>query len=156
MALVDYITGMNNAIQTRKFFGKGDKLEDSIGAYTRDLLDQGIISPEEEVKLKQILKARFNQKGVAGLVQDAKNIAEKLGLDMNFIDAYFNYDQSQLLFSFLSTLYCFIKEYISKIAIISKNMPKYFFKSLLSNLKDNLLPTKAPIIPEKIIIFEIS
>lgn len=74
MALVDYITDMNNKIQTRKFFGKGDKSEDSIGAYTRDLLEQGIISPNEEVKLKQILKARFNQKGVEGFVQDAKNI----------------------------------------------------------------------------------
>lgn len=74
MALVDYITSMNNAIQTRKFFGKGDKLDESIGAYTRDLLEQGIISPNEEVKLKQILKARFNQKGIEGFVQDAKNI----------------------------------------------------------------------------------
>ncbi len=74
MALVDYITSMNNAIQVRKFFGKGENLEESIGAYTRDLLDKGIISPADEVELKQILKARFNQRGVKGVIQDVKNI----------------------------------------------------------------------------------
>ena len=35
-------------------------------------------------------------------LSDAKKFSNELELDMNFIDAYFNFDQSQLLFSFLS------------------------------------------------------
>ena len=35
-------------------------------------------------------------------LNDAKKFSNELELDMNFVDAYFNFDQSQLLFSFLS------------------------------------------------------
>lgn len=73
-ALIDYITNMNNAIQVRKFFGKGDNLDESIGSYTKNLLDNGLISPSEEVELKEILKSRFTQHGVSGIVSDLKNI----------------------------------------------------------------------------------
>lgn len=73
-ALVDYITNMNNAIQVRKFFGKGDNLDESIGSYTKNLLDSGLISPAEETELKEILKSRFTQHGVSGIVSDLKNI----------------------------------------------------------------------------------
>ena len=73
-ALVDYITNMNNAIQVRKFFGKGDNLDESIGSYTKNLLDNGLISPAEETELKEILKSRFTQHGVSGIVSDLKNI----------------------------------------------------------------------------------
>ena len=73
-ALVDYITNMNNAIQVRKFFGKGDNLDESIGNYTKNLLDSGLITPSEEAELKEILKSRFAQRGVSGIVSDLKNI----------------------------------------------------------------------------------
>ena len=73
-ALVDYITNMNNAIQVRKFFGKGDNLDESIGNYTKNLLDRGLITPSEEAELKEILKSRFAQRGVSGIVSDLKNI----------------------------------------------------------------------------------
>lgn len=42
-----------------------------------------------------------NQKAEKALV-DAKKISKDLDLDMNFIDAFFTFDKSQLMFSFLS------------------------------------------------------
>lgn len=73
IALADYITSMNNAIQVRKFFGKGDNIDESIGAYTKELTESGLITPSDEVEVKQILKARFNQRGVSGILSDIKN-----------------------------------------------------------------------------------
>lgn len=49
-------------------------LNKSIGAYTKKLIDSKIITPKDEIRLKEILKARFNQKGVSGWVSDIKNI----------------------------------------------------------------------------------
>lgn len=49
-------------------------LESSVGAYVKGLIDVGLISPSQEVEVRQILEARFNQRGTHGLVQDVKNI----------------------------------------------------------------------------------
>lgn len=49
-------------------------LENSVGAYVKGLIDVGLISPSQEVEVRQILEARFNQRGTHGLVQDVKNI----------------------------------------------------------------------------------
>ena len=73
-ALADYITSMNKAIQTRKFFGKDVKnIDESIGAYTKELTDNDLISAENEVEVKEILTSLFNQKGTSGIVSEAKN-----------------------------------------------------------------------------------
>lgn len=58
-------------------FTKEDResaLNKSIGAYTKNLVDNEIISIKDEAKVKQILKARFNQRGVSGVIAELKNL----------------------------------------------------------------------------------
>ena len=63
--LADYIKGMNENIQARKFFGKGENVEKSVGAYAKELADEGLISPSQEQRVKELLMARFTQRGVS-------------------------------------------------------------------------------------------
>ncbi len=80
-SLVKYIEEINDKIAARKFFGKGNKaegfnnVEDSIGAYTTDLLAKGKITPKQELELRNILNARFNPKGTHGIVGLYKNLS---------------------------------------------------------------------------------
>jgi hypothetical protein len=80
-SLVNYIEEVNNAIEARKFFGKGNKLdrynniEDSIGAYTTDLLSNGKLTPSQEMELRSMLTSRFAPKGTHGIVGLYKNLA---------------------------------------------------------------------------------
>ena len=67
-ALLMYLERMNEAIEARRFFGKGpkdmpvDTINDSIGAYTMDLVVQGKISPQDEMRLREALQSRFSDK----------------------------------------------------------------------------------------------
>jgi hypothetical protein len=67
-ALLMYLERMNEAIEARRFFGKGSKdmpldtINDSIGAYTLDLVAQGKISPQDEMRLREALQSRFSDK----------------------------------------------------------------------------------------------
>lgn len=79
-ALARYLRASNEAITARQFFGKHAKgeeinLEDSIGSFTLDLIAEGKITPEQEVELSQILRARFNPKGTSGLTGIYKNLS---------------------------------------------------------------------------------
>jgi len=75
-ALIDYIEGMNTAIETRRFFGKGEgAVDSSIGAYVEGLLKDGMIATEQAQTIRDILKARFNQKGTQGLWSTYKNLS---------------------------------------------------------------------------------
>jgi hypothetical protein len=79
-AIISYIDEMNNAIEARKFFGKGNKkegynnLENSIGSYVADLVIKGKITPSQEIELRAILNARFNPKGTGSIVGLYKNL----------------------------------------------------------------------------------
>lgn len=73
-ALTDYIKSMNNVIQAKKFFGKGENVEESIGGYVKALAEQGMISARDEAKAKEILLARFTQRGTGEFVSFLKNI----------------------------------------------------------------------------------
>lgn len=59
-ALLKYIDQVTEAIEARKFFGKGEDLENSIGRYIRDLIDNNEIKPIYEEEVTSILRARFN------------------------------------------------------------------------------------------------
>ncbi len=80
-ALLKYIESVDDKIAARKFFGKGNKVEgfnnveDSVGAYTTDLLAKGKITAKQELELRQMLNARFNPKGTHGIVGLYKNLA---------------------------------------------------------------------------------
>lgn len=49
-------------------------------------------------------------------LNDAKKFSKDLGLDMNFIECYYNLDQSQLIFSFLSDVRVDFRELAKKLA----------------------------------------
>lgn len=80
-ALLRYIDDTNNAIEARKFFGKGKdgddlvNINDSIGAYTLKLLADGKIKPSQEQELRDILHARFDPIGTSGFVRTYKNLS---------------------------------------------------------------------------------
>lgn len=64
-ALINYIDGMNTSIESRRFWGfKYDNIDQSIGALTADLIDKGLIKPEQDEEVQAILRARFKAKGV--------------------------------------------------------------------------------------------
>src|SRR3990167_2384394 len=79
--LLRYVDETNDAIEARRFFGKGNKtdqfanVEDSIGAYTLDLLAKGKIKPSQEKELRDILHARFAEVGTSGAVRVYKNLS---------------------------------------------------------------------------------
>ncbi len=73
--LQEYIVAMESAIAARKFFGLGGKnVEDSIGAYVRDLVDNGIITHEQEKEVRAIVDARFKERGTRGIWNFYKNL----------------------------------------------------------------------------------
>jgi len=79
-SLVNYITKANEAIEAKKFFGKGRfneevDINDSIGAYILDLMADGKITPSQEVVVSDILKARFNAVGTRGAISVYKNLS---------------------------------------------------------------------------------
>ena len=76
-ALISYVEGMNTAIESRRFWGfKYDDINRSIGAFTAQMIDDGLISPEQDAEVQEILKARFNARGVhSGWLNWHKNMA---------------------------------------------------------------------------------
>ena len=98
-ALTKYITFVNDQIEMRRFFGKsgigikkkikgkrgqqvtskkGEFLkadaQDSVGAYVEKLLREDKISLKDADELKEILSARFNEKGTSGIIGLYKNL----------------------------------------------------------------------------------
>lgn len=76
-ALISYIEGMNASIESRKFWGfKSDNIDQSIGALTADMIDKGLITPNQDAEVQAILKARFKAKGVTNkYLNFAKNVS---------------------------------------------------------------------------------
>lgn len=75
VTLQEYITAMNNAIEARKFFGLNNKdVEDSVGAYVRDLVDAGVITHSQEAEVRSIVEARFKERGTHGIWSFYKNL----------------------------------------------------------------------------------
>jgi hypothetical protein len=83
--LSNYIGQVDEAIEQRVFFGKsrpidGDaqdfnNLDDSLGFYITDLITKGLISPSQEKELRQILQARFGERGTSGAIGIYKNLS---------------------------------------------------------------------------------
>ena len=61
-------------------------------------------------------KYNKNVSEAAKALEDAKKYSNKLELDMNFVDAYFNLDKSQLVFLFLSETRIDFRELAKKLA----------------------------------------
>jgi hypothetical protein len=78
-AFLRYITDMVEAIEARRFFGRGLKdtqdLENSIGAFVMRATIDKHITPAQSEELYQILHARFKQQGTHGIITAVKNIA---------------------------------------------------------------------------------
>ncbi len=94
---------------------KGDKVifENDNGTYCGTVIKDKYLEKEENLDLplinitriatdKDLKNVEKNNSLSVKALDDAKKISKELELDMNFIDAYYNFDQSQLLFSFLS------------------------------------------------------
>jgi hypothetical protein len=74
--LIDYIGGMRYTIETHKLFGKSEKdTDENIGSYVLQLIDQGIISRDQELELRKILKAVVNPTGTHGAMTALKNVS---------------------------------------------------------------------------------
>ena len=73
--LHEYVSAMNNAIESRKFFGmNGKDLDKSIGAYAKDLVDKQFISPTQEREVQKVIDARFKERGTHGIWTFYKNL----------------------------------------------------------------------------------
>lgn len=86
-ALTNYVGSMNNAIEMNKFFGKGKNVEETIGNYVKKLIDEGKIKASDEMKVKELLDARFNPKNMDKWLSEGKNViyATTLGNPINAI-----------------------------------------------------------------------
>ena len=67
-----------------------------------DNLELPLVKVDRIVNDKDLKIINKNNELSSKALNDAKKFSSELELDMNFVDAYFNFDQSQLLFSFLS------------------------------------------------------
>lgn len=63
---VSYIEGMNARIESAKFLGKdSENYDESIGGYLTYLQEQNLIKPNQIDEVRDILRARFGQRGVS-------------------------------------------------------------------------------------------
>jgi hypothetical protein len=75
-ALIDYVRHMNEAIAAREFFGENPaKLDTSIGHYVKELIEDGVIRPQDEKEVRAILKARFDTKNMSAFLQGYRNFS---------------------------------------------------------------------------------
>ena len=108
---------------------KGDKVifQNDNGVFCGVVIKDRYLEKEENLELplinidrianeKDIKNIEKNDELASKALGDAKKISKDLELDMNFIDAYYNFDQSQLLFSFLSDNRVDFRELAKKLA----------------------------------------
>ena len=108
---------------------KGDKVifQNDNGVFCGVVIKDKYLEKEENLELplinidrianeKDIKNIEKNDELASKALGDAKKISKELELDMNFIDAYYNFDQSQLLFSFLSDNRVDFRELAKKLA----------------------------------------
>lgn len=72
---MQYIQTVTEAVEARKFFGKGENLEDSIGAFINNLIAEGKLSIADEQELRKMLLARFMPKGPGPAVTLYRNLS---------------------------------------------------------------------------------
>ena len=89
-----------------------------------ELLEEKLVLPLKNVlrvaTKNDIKQEKENEEKSKKALQDAKKIAEKLGLVMNFIDASFTFDKKQLIFNFLADERIDFRELAKKLAAIYK------------------------------------
>lgn len=64
-ALVGYIEGLNSRVVSANYLGKGENIDESIGGYLTYLLNNNIIEPSQIDEVRDILRARFDARGVS-------------------------------------------------------------------------------------------
>lgn len=79
-ALLRYISVVNDAIETRKFFGKGStgllqNIDDSVGYFVMKELQEGNINITDAKEVSDIMKARFNRGQMSTLWRVYKNFS---------------------------------------------------------------------------------
>lgn len=110
---------MNVIVETEKGLQYGqvvvstyEAADEDIGFSLKNVIR--IATKEDE---KKYLK---NQKDANNAVSKAKEIASQMSLNMNIIDATYNFDRTQLLFNFLADARVDFREYAKKLAQIYK------------------------------------
>ena len=79
-------------------------------------LDLPLQKVERVATDKDIADYEANMKVNEEALTDAKKFSKELNLDMNFVDAYYNLDKSQLVFTFLSDNRVDFRELAKKLA----------------------------------------
>ena len=74
-SILKYITSVNEAIEVRKFFGKGETTADSIGAFVLGEIESGRLNAQQAEELSDILRARFTDKAMNPILKAYKNIS---------------------------------------------------------------------------------
>lgn len=80
-SILRYLTSVNDAVESRKFFGKGaatneiESIQDSIGYFAMQELEKGNITPAQVSELSDIMKARFHKGKISPLVRVYKNFS---------------------------------------------------------------------------------
>jgi len=76
VALLEYIQGMNDKIETAKFIGHGGKnLDESVGAYVENLVHTSVINATNEKEVRAVLKAIIGKRGTKGFWTSYKNFS---------------------------------------------------------------------------------
>lgn len=70
-----YIETVGDAVSAKKFFGKGENINDSIGAYVLKLLTEGKIKVSQEKEVRAILEARFNPGRIGPVLGAIKQVS---------------------------------------------------------------------------------
>lgn len=122
-ALTNYVSSMNNSIEMNRFFGKGDNVETTIGNYVKKLIDEGKIKASDEMKVKELLDARFNPKNMDKWLSEGKNViyATTLGNLVNAVTQAGDLAFSLYKYGFYDTL-SGLKQRFSKKRISRKDL----------------------------------
>lgn len=75
VALLEYVSSMNEKIETSKFLGNGKNLDESIGVYISKLIDDGVINASMEKEVRSILSALVNKRGTYGVIGLGRNLS---------------------------------------------------------------------------------
>lgn len=73
-ALATYITRMEDEIAGRNFFGKGENIMDSIGAYVMREIQSGKLNPADADEVSDVLRARFARGKMAGALSAYRDL----------------------------------------------------------------------------------
>lgn len=73
-ALINYVSAMRHGTEVKKLFGGTEgNIDSSIGAYVAHLIEDGLITPSQELEMRKILKAVVDPTGTRGVITWLKN-----------------------------------------------------------------------------------